>query len=137
MAASPSLGDGLMVSNFHLWMHVLEGIGKGQEWIKSMAPDYLAGEYGREDGATMDDHFPMRTKPVQTKLSSGYTQGDPFEIRKVVLNESLLSQAKAKVTMGPKGPALRESFLQRLEATMAHASRPDDRVLVIIFSPGY
>lgn len=32
-AASPSLGDGWMVSDFYLWMHVLEGMGQGQEWI--------------------------------------------------------------------------------------------------------
>jgi hypothetical protein len=29
--ASPSLGDGWMVSDFYLWMHVLDDMGKTQE----------------------------------------------------------------------------------------------------------
>jgi hypothetical protein len=38
-------------------------------------------------------------KPVQTKWATGFVQGDPFEDRKVVLDEALLFQAQAKVTV--------------------------------------
>ncbi|ODM23899.1 hypothetical protein SI65_01489 [Aspergillus cristatus] len=38
--------------------------------------------------------------------------------------------------MGPKGPEPRNFFLKRLEATMADASKSDDRVLIMIFSHG-
>lgn len=106
-AASPSLGDGWMVSDFYMWLHVLEGMGKDQKWITSMPPDYLVQKYGKQDKVTMevfDDEGPQVTKPVQTKWASGFIHGDPFETRKVVLDESLLPQVLAKVTIGPKEP---------------------------------
>jgi hypothetical protein len=43
--ASPSLGDGWMVSDFYLWMHVLDGMGRGQEWISCIEPRYLVEKY--------------------------------------------------------------------------------------------
>lgn len=69
-----------MVSDFYLWMHVLEGTGKSQEWITSMTPDYLMDMYGREDIVTMkcvDDDDKSKRKPVQTKWESGFVHGDP------------------------------------------------------------
>lgn len=41
-----------MVSDFYLWMHILNGMGKTQEWITSMTPQYLVGKYGRKDMAS-------------------------------------------------------------------------------------
>lgn len=38
-------------------------------------------------------------KPVQTKWASGFIHGDPFETRKVVLDESLLLWVLAKATI--------------------------------------
>lgn len=89
-AAIPSLGDGWMVSDFYMWLHVLEGMGKDKKWITSMPPDYLVQKYGKEDKVTMevfDDEGPQVTKPVRTKWASGFIHGDPFETRKVVLDE--------------------------------------------------
>ncbi|OJJ79658.1 uncharacterized protein ASPGLDRAFT_954438 [Aspergillus glaucus CBS 516.65] len=138
-AASPSLGDGWMVSDFYMWLHVLEGMGKDQKWITSMPPDYLVQKYGKQDKVTMevfDDEGPQVTKPVQTKWASGFIHGDPFETRKVVLDESLLPRVLAKVTIGPKGADLRDFFLQQLRNTMADAAESGDHVLIMIFSHG-
>ena len=138
-AASPSLGDRWMVSDFYMWLHVLEGMGKDQKWITSMPPDYLVQKYGKQDKVTMevfDDEGPQVTKPVQTKWASGFIHGDPFETRKVVLDESLPSRVLAKVTIGPKGADLRDFFLQQLRNTMADAAESGDHVLIMIFSHG-
>ena len=137
--ASPALGDGWMVSDFYLWMHVLDGLGKSQEWITSMTPEYLVEKYGRQDEFAkhqVDEDNPSIKKLVQTKWSSGFIHGDPFETRKVVLDDSLLLQAQEKVTIGPKGHDLRNYFLQRLESTMLGASESGDRILIMIFSHG-
>ncbi|PLB41467.1 uncharacterized protein BDW47DRAFT_99117 [Aspergillus candidus] len=138
-AASPSLGDGWMVSDFYLWLHVLDGMGKDQKWITSMSPDYLLQKYGKEDKVTLeviDDDEPEVTKPVRTKWASGFIHGDPFETRKVVLDENLLPQVLAKVTIGPKGDDLRDFFMQQLKNTMADAAEFGDDVLIMIFSHG-
>lgn len=137
--ASPSLGDGWMVSDFYLWMHVLEGIGKSQEWITTMTPDYLMDKYGREDTVTMeyvDDDDRSKRKPVQTKWKSGFIHGDPFEARKVVLDDVLLPQVRNKVNIGPSGVELREFFLSRLQDTMDQAAGSGDRVLIMVFAHG-
>jgi hypothetical protein len=39
--ASPSLGDGWMVSDSYLWMHALAGMGKTQEWMTCLEPAYI------------------------------------------------------------------------------------------------
>lgn len=139
MIASPSLGDGWMVSDFYLWLHVLEDMGKDQKWITSMPPSYLVQKYSKEDKTTMevvDDEGPQVMKPVQTKWTSGFIHGDPFDTRKVVLDESLLPRALAKVTIGPKGADLQDFFLQQLRNTMADAAESGDHVLIMIFSHG-
>lgn len=55
------------------WLHVLDGMGRSQEWTSSMAPDYLVEKYGRKDNPSV--------KTLQTKWSSGFIHGDPFETR--------------------------------------------------------
>ncbi|KAI9928591.1 hypothetical protein MW887_001805 [Aspergillus wentii] len=138
-AACPSLGDGWMVSDFYMWMHVLQGMGKSQEWITSMTPKYLIEKYGREDRTTMssmeNDEVGVE-KPVQTKWSSGFVHGDPFEPRKVVLDGELLPLVQEKVTIGPKGKSLRDFFLQRLADIVTEAAASGDRVLIMIFAHG-
>lgn len=47
ISACPSIGDGWMVSDFYLWMHVLHGMGRSQEWITSLEPQYLVEKYGQ------------------------------------------------------------------------------------------
>lgn len=66
--ASPSLGDGWMVSDYYLWMHVLNGMGKSQEWVTSLHPEYLVDKFGKKDKMTskLVDEEPNVWKPVQT-----------------------------------------------------------------------
>lgn len=135
--ASPSLGDGWIVSDFYLWLHVLDGMGRNQEWITSMPPRYLAEKYGQEDEVTdeaVDENFPP--KPVQTKWASGFIHGDPFEERVVVLDENALPLVERRVTIGPNGLALRDFFLQRLEQTVSLAAASGDPVLILMFAHG-
>jgi hypothetical protein len=134
-SANPSIGDGWMVSDFYLWMHVLNGMGKTQDWITTLAPDYLLDKYGREDKVTMVE-IDGTMKPVQTKWALGFLHGDPFEDRKVVLNDDLLSQVSDKVTVAPRGPGFRTFFLKRLHEIMADAAQHDDKVLIMVFSHG-
>ncbi|KAE8151352.1 hypothetical protein BDV25DRAFT_171567 [Aspergillus avenaceus] len=137
VAASPSLGDGWMVSDFYLWMNVLHGMGKSQEWITTMSPHYLVNKYGLKDEVTMKAvDEPDVVKPVQTRWASGFVHGDPFENRKVVLDENLATQLQSRITQGPKGLALRDFFLDRVEATVADAAKNGDTVLIMIFSHG-
>ncbi|KOC13229.1 hypothetical protein AFLA70_57g003791 [Aspergillus flavus AF70] len=128
-AASPSLGDGWMVSNFYLWLIVLDGVGKSQQWIIGMDPAYLLDKYGREDEMTMEDIEGNGTvlKPVQTKCAAGFIHGDPFEERKVVLDDYLLPRIRDRVTIGPKGSALRDFFLNQLEETVKDAAQCGDK----------
>ncbi|KAE8341464.1 hypothetical protein BDV24DRAFT_163302 [Aspergillus arachidicola] len=137
-AASPSLGDGWMVSDFYLWLSVLDGMGKSQQWITGMDPAYLLERYGREDKVTMEDIEGDGSifKPVQTKWAAGFIHGDPFEERKVVLDDALLPKIRDRVTIGPNGSALRDFFLNRLEETVKDAAQCGDRVLLMIFSHG-
>ncbi|KKK19894.1 hypothetical protein AOCH_000198 [Aspergillus ochraceoroseus] len=137
-AASPSLGDGWMVSDFYLWLSVLEGMGKTQAWITCLEPDYLLDKYGRENKVTVEGIEGDRSvlKPVQTKWATGFIHGDPFEERKVVLDDALLPRIRDRVTIGPKGTALCDFFLNRLEQTVKDAGLCGDRVLIMIFSPG-
>ena len=71
--------DGWIVSDFYLWLHILNGMGKSQEWITSMAPDYLLEKYSRQDvTSTMDVSEEDETeemKPMRTKWQSGCAWG--------------------------------------------------------------
>ena len=132
-SACPSTGDGWMVSDFYLWMHVLHGMGRSQEWITSLKPRYLIEKYGKED--KVRDTAPDVWKPAQTK-SSGFVHGDPWEERTVVLDEDTLPFAESKVTIGPDGVALLGFFIHRLEQTFAEAAKNQDPVLILIFAHG-
>lgn len=137
--ASPSLGDGWIVSDFYLWLHILRGMGKSQQWITSMKPTYLVDKYGREDYVTRDwyrEAGPGNQKPVQTKWASGFVHGDPFEDRKVVLDENLLPFVEQQITIGPHGEELRDYFLGCLKQTFEVAARSGDRVLILLFAHG-
>ena len=137
--ASPS-EDGWMVSDFYLWLHVLHGMGKSQEWITSMAPSHLLEKYGREDIITNKDvseeDESETIKPMRTKWKSGFVHGDPWEERVVVLDDKLLPSINQKLTIGPHGVGLRDFFLKRLEAVVADASKTDDPILILAFCHG-
>ncbi|KAI9924679.1 hypothetical protein AWENTII_009775 [Aspergillus wentii] len=138
-AACPSVGDGWIVSDFYLWIHILHGMGKSQKWITAMKPEYLVDKYGKKDEISqtiVDDYGPEVEKPIQTEWESGFVHGDPWEERVVVLDRELLPKVKNKVTMGPSGVALRDFFLQHLEETIAEAAESEDPVLILIFAHG-
>ena len=146
--ASPSLGDGWIVSDFYLWLHVLDGMGKSQEWLSSMDPQYLVDKYCLVDkteiqpidegGDVVNGKYKPRHvyKPVQTKWETGFVHGDPFEERVVVLDKNILPATQRKVTIGPKGLTLRAFFLDRLEKCISSAATTGDPVLVMVFSHG-
>ena len=134
--ASPSLGDGWMISDFYLWMHVLAGMGKTQEWMTCLEPAYLVNKYCLEDKTTMEKYEEDELKPVQTRWSTGFVHGDPFEDRVVVLDEELLPSVQRKVTVAPHGIELRDFFLGRLESTLASAEAAGDPVLMMAFAHG-
>ncbi|KAE8313932.1 hypothetical protein BDV41DRAFT_576355 [Aspergillus transmontanensis] len=123
---------------FYLWLSVLDGMGKSQQWITGMDPAYLLDKYGREDEMTMQDIEGNGSvlKPVQTKWAAGFIHGDPFEEHKVVLDDYLLPRIRDRVTIGPKVSALRDFFLNSLEETVKDAAQCGDRVLLMIFSHG-
>ncbi|QKX62715.1 uncharacterized protein TRUGW13939_09877 [Talaromyces rugulosus] len=132
--ASPSIGDGWMVSDFNLWMHVLDSMGKSQEWITSMDPEYIVSKYCLRDNTTRepeDDNL-----PIQKSWVTGFLHGDPFEERVVVLDENLLPAVRQKVTISPHGLELRNLFMNRLEHALAEAEKDAGPVLVMIFAHG-
>ena len=96
-------------------MDHVSGTGKSQEQVDT-APDVW--------------------KPVQTKRASGFVHGDPWEERTVVLDEDTLPFAESKVTIGPKGVALRGFFLRCLGQTFAEAAKTQGPVLILIFAHG-
>lgn len=112
--ASPSEsdGDGWMVSDFYLWMHVLDGMGKAQEWITSLELRYL-----------------MET-------ATEFLHGDSFEDRAVVLDGGLIPLVREKVTIAPRGLEQRNFFFARLEDTLAAAAVDNDPVLVMVLGHG-
>lgn len=70
-------------------MHILDGMGRGQEWISCIEPRYLVEKYcaKNETQTTMVDYSEDgQLKPVQTKWKPGFVHGDPFEERVVVLD---------------------------------------------------
>lgn len=127
-----------MVSDFYLWMHILHGMGRSQEWITSLEPRYLVEKYGTEDKVSQEqiDMVPYVWKPVQTKGASGFVHGDPWEERALVLGEDTLPFAESKVTIGPGGFSLQDFFLHRLEQTFAEAAESQDPVLILMFAHG-
>lgn len=132
--ASPSMGDGWMVSDFYLWMHVLESMGKSQEWITSMDPEYLVSKYCLRDITTTEPED--NNLPIQKSWSTGFVHGDPFEERAVVLDENLLPAVRKKVTISPHGLELRSLFMNRLENALAEAEKDAGPVLAMIFAHG-
>ena len=146
--ASPALGDGWVISDFYLWLHLLRGMGVGQEWISCIQPKDLLSKYGRENKMAKqkveicrknengDQVLHFETRPLQMKCEDGFLQGDEFEMRAVVLDDSRLGYAKRKVNIGPKGLKLRDHFLERLRHNLALAAAKGEHVLIMIFAQG-
>lgn len=136
--ASPYTGGGWIVSDFYLWMHVLNGMGKSQKWVTSLHPSYLIDKYGKTDMVAFElvDEGPDVWKPIRTKWATGFVHGDPWEQRVVVLDEETLSFAESKVNIGPGGASLKDFYRERFEHTLAEASETGEPVLLLIFAHG-
>ena len=145
--ASPAPGDGWIVSDFYLWLHLLRGLGFGQEWISCIEPKNLLDKYKKEtkvgkqevETCKRNDNGEQdlcETKPFQTKCADGLLHGDEFETRAVVLDENSLNYAERKVDVGPKGVKLRDHFLERLRQTLALAAAYNEHVLIMLFAQG-
>ncbi|KAL8723310.1 MAG: hypothetical protein Q9225_000362 [Loekoesia sp. 1 TL-2023] len=128
--ASP-LEDGWMVSDFYLWKHVLRGMGKSQQWLTCESPSALLAKYGRSNRKITKDG-----NEIQVSWEEGYVHGDPFEERRVVLNDDLLPAAHDNLTVTPRGIALRDEFLRCVESTCRLAEAKNDPVLIMTFSHG-
>ncbi|KAI4271182.1 MAG: hypothetical protein LQ337_006196 [Flavoplaca oasis] len=128
-SASPKR-DGWMISDFYLWKHVLEGMGKSQQWLTCEDPFDLVQKYGSID------KYDTTKSTSQISWADGYLHGDPFEERRVVLDKATLSFARKQLCITPHGVALRNEFINRLESTCQKAAKANDHVLVMIFCHG-
>ncbi|KAI4241541.1 MAG: hypothetical protein L6R40_004521 [Gallowayella cf. fulva] len=133
-AASPA-NDGWMVSDFYMWKNVLSGLGKEQQWITCEYPNQLVEKYGTEN-KSIDYVEDGRLLHRQISWADGYVHGDPFEERRAVLDKASLAFAQQQLVIAPRGVALRNEFLRRLEATCQKAVLSGDNVLVLAFSHG-
>ncbi|KAL8761649.1 MAG: hypothetical protein Q9184_002233 [Pyrenodesmia sp. 2 TL-2023] len=129
-AASPR-EDGWMVSDFYLWKHLLKGMGKTQHWMTCEPPKKLISRYGMKDNIIQ-----AATGAKQISWKEGYVHGDPFEERRVVLDEALLPDAEHNLTVTTPGISLRDAFLKRVGDTCREAEARNEPVLVMIFSHG-
>lgn len=127
-----------MISKFYLWINVLSGIGKTQQWITTRSLQYLINKYGREDKFTLKriDDDPNSTRPIQTKWATGFVHTDPFEERKVIRDKAIAAKLPNRITKGPKGAALRELFLKKLEKTLSEAAKSGGTVLIMMLAHG-
>lgn len=134
-SASPAK-DGWMISDFYLWKHVLEGIGKTQQWLTCEDPRDLVQKYGSINNFDTKVSPSGTTSAIQTSWADGYLHGDPFEERRVVLDKATLPFARQQVFVTPRGVALRNEFISRLESTCQKAAKANEHVLVLIFCHG-
>ncbi|KAL8769059.1 MAG: hypothetical protein Q9209_004845 [Squamulea sp. 1 TL-2023] len=136
-ASSASPGkDGWMISDFYLWKHVLEGMGKSQQWLTCEDPRYLVHKYGSANQYDITTLPGGMTSKTQISWADGYLHGDPFEERRVVLDRNTLQFALQQLIITPRGVALRNEFTSRLESICRRASQANEHVLILVFSHG-
>ncbi|KAL8811853.1 MAG: hypothetical protein Q9223_001392 [Gallowayella weberi] len=133
--ASPGV-DGWMVSDFYLWMSILEGLGKSQSWHTCENPYSLLEKYGQE--AMKLDYTDDQGKLKRSSISwrEGYLHGDPFEERVLVLSKNNVQQMAKRLTLSSHGTSLRDDFLRRVEETCREAEAADEPVLLMGFCHG-
>ncbi|KAL9585354.1 MAG: hypothetical protein Q9212_001585, partial [Teloschistes hypoglaucus] len=130
--ASPQR-DGWMVSDFYLWINVLDGMGKTQKWFTCEDPHTLLAKYGSESKIpdyTTDEGTFEHPQP------EGYLQGDPFEERTLVLSKKNIDSMAGKITQSNHGTNLRDALLHQIEKTCKIAEAADEPVLLMAFSHG-
>ncbi|KAL8997173.1 MAG: hypothetical protein Q9169_003500 [Polycauliona sp. 2 TL-2023] len=133
--ASPRL-DGWMVSDFYLWMAVVEGLGKSQSWLTCENPHALLERYGKEQ--IQLEYLTDENELERAKMSwsEGYLHGDPFEERVLVLGAKNVAQMAKRVTLCNPGTSLRDDFLHRVEQTCRAAEAANEPVLLMSFCHG-
>ena len=111
--ASPSK-DGWFLSDFYLFNHLLRKAQvANQTWLTSCDPKYLVKQYTR------------------------YTHGNPFQERRVVLEERLLKDIYAPGTLNVVAPnILLDRFLTAVRDECAAAVQNNQDVLLLVFGHG-
>ncbi|KAL8803012.1 MAG: hypothetical protein Q9182_003438 [Xanthomendoza sp. 2 TL-2023] len=130
--ASPRV-DGWMVSDFYLWMSILEGMGKSQSWHTCENPYALIEKYGQEamELDYTDDQGELKRSSISWR--EGYLHGDPFEDRVLVLSKNNVQQMAKRLTLSSHGTSLRDNFLRRVEETCREAEAANEPVLLMGF----
>ncbi|KAL8726814.1 MAG: hypothetical protein Q9181_005917 [Wetmoreana brouardii] len=128
--------DGWMVSDFYLWISVLEGMGKSQSWFSCENPYGLLSKYGSEakELEYTSDEGTLERAPIS--WAQGYIHGDPFEERVLVLSEKNVAAMAKKVTRSNHGTDLRDDFLRCVEKTCQIAEAANEPVLLMGFCHG-
>jgi hypothetical protein len=111
--ASPAL-DGWFLSDFWMFNHLLRSAPvANQIWLTCCSPKLLVDQYGR------------------------YAHGNPFQERRVVLEERLLDTIQAAGTLRVVEPkALLERFLKTVEDECKAAVKANQIVLLLVFGHG-
>ena len=111
--ASPTV-DGWFISDFWIFNHLLRGIPvANQIWLTCCSPKGLVDKYTR------------------------YAHGNPFQERRVVLEERLLDTIKGAGTLRVVEPKiLLERFLKTVETECTAAAKADQKVLLLVFGHG-
>ncbi|KAK2741081.1 hypothetical protein FQN55_008485 [Onygenales sp. PD_40] len=144
--AGPDIGDGWMVSDFYLWMHILRGMGESQQWITCLDPGYLLDKYCGVDmiekshGTTHTPSKQQAYSSIWTEWKTGLVQGDPFEERAVVLDADTMPFVRSMVDIQQDRFNLRQYFLDQLRQTLKSAATSDgstpDPVVIMAFCHG-
>ena len=98
-------------------------------------PARLIEKYGSRDLSKPEDVF-GEIIPKQYSWKEGYIHGDPFEERRVVLDQSLLPFAKKDLIITERGRALKNRFEAELESTFQQPALFNDPVLIMVFCHG-
>lgn len=130
--ASPQR-DGWMVSDFYLWINVLDGMGKTQNEFTCEDPHTLLAKYGSE---SKDPDWTTDKATIEQYRTEGYLQGDPFEERALVLSKNNINSMAGKITQSNHGTGLRDDFLRQVETICKIAEAADEPVLLMAFCHG-
>ena len=111
--------DGWFFSDFFLFNLLLKGEGAAQTWLCS------------------DDCSPYKLiKRWKHQFPGGYLHGDPFNTRKVVLDEEIIRDNRhSKITL-PEPRFVLDKFLETLRSECDLARKNNESVLVMVFGHG-
>ncbi|KAL8833325.1 MAG: hypothetical protein Q9176_008031 [Flavoplaca citrina] len=133
--ASPGL-DGWMVSDYYLFMSILQGMGKSQSWLNCENPYSLLQKYGSEAATSEYTNDEGKSQTGRVSWSEGYLHGDPFEERVLVLGPNNFDGLAKRLTLTNAGTDLRDKFLRRVEEVCRVAEAANEPVLLMGFCHG-